>query len=59
MAFRHRIMKSAAAPRKQAMKKKPRGQTLARVKTRASKPSVRSRDANGFVPYTLEPHPEL
>jgi hemerythrin len=54
-----RIMKSAGASSKRAMKKKPPKRTLAPRKTRAHKPSVRSGNANRCVPYTLEPHPEL
>jgi hypothetical protein len=54
-----RIMKSAAAPRKRAMKKKPCKRTRAPRRTHASKLSMRSGETSRFVPYTLEPHPEL
>lgn len=54
-----RIIKSAAIPRKRAMKKKARRRTPAPGRTHASKLSVRSGDATRSVPYTLEPHSEL
>lgn len=57
MAFRHRIMGSAAPPRNRAMKKLKRVPALRRK--RGDKLNVRSIEIAPFVPYTLEPHPAL